>query len=259
MLAPRTRGNRMGVLRQFCEYLSTGNPQSYVPRPLEMIGSHGAHQPYIYHANQLQALMAAASALLAPSGSLRPHTYRTLIGLLYSTGIRIGEAMALNLQNVQPSCQRLYIAEGKFRKARWIALSESTGRALQHYIDRRLKIAPHRPDSPLLLNERRRHLCYSTVNNTFQGLLQTCGIAHHKRTRPRIHDLRHTFAVNRLLTWYREGQDVNARLPALATYMGHVDISSTRVYLQPTAELLEQVHQRFRNYYIVSERKRSTG
>ncbi len=250
MLAPRTRGNRMGVLRQFCEYLSTGNPQSYVPRPLKMIGSHGAHQPYIYHANQLRALMAAASALLAPSGSLRPHTYRTLIGLLYSTGIRIGEAMALNLQNVQPSCQRLYIAEGKFRKARWIALSESTGRALQHYIDRRLKIAPHRPDSPLLLNERRRHLCYSTVNNTFQGLLQRCGIAHHKRTRPRIHDLRHTFAVNRLLTWYREGQDVNARLPALATYMGHVDISSTRVYLQPTAELLEQVHQRFRNYYL---------
>lgn len=249
ILAPRTQGNRMSVLRQFCEYLATGNPQSYVPRSLKMIRSHGAHQPYIYHANQLQELMAAASAL-APSGSLRPHTYRTLLGLLYSTGIRIGEAMALNLQDAQPSSQRLYIAEGKFRKARWVALSESTGRALQHYIDRRLKIAPHWPDSPLLLNERRRRLCYPTVNQTFRGLLKKCDIAHNKRTGPRIHDLRHTFAVHRLLAWYREGQDVNARLPALATHMGHVDISSTHVYLQPTAELLEQVHQRFRNYYL---------
>jgi len=248
-LAPRTQSNRMCVLRQFCEYLAGSNPQSYVPRPLQRIRSQEAHQPYIYNLRQVRALLAAASGLL-PLGSLRPHTYRTLLGLLYSTGIRIGEAMALNLQNVQPSTQRLFIAEGKFRKARWVALSGSTGRALQHYIDGRLKSAPHSPDSPLLLNERRRRLCHPTVNQTFRGLLQKCNIPHNKRTGPRIHDLRHTFAVRRLLAWYREGHDVNARLPALATYMGHVDISSTHVYLQPTAELLEQVHQRFRNYYL---------
>ena len=248
-LAPRTQGNRVSVLRQFCEYLATGNPQSYVPRPLKTIRSHSAHRPYIYHSSQLRALMAAAAGL-APAGSLRPLTYRMLLGLLYSTGIRIGEAMALTLQDVQLSSQRLFIAEGKFRKARWVALSESTGLALGQYIDRRLKIAPHEPDSPLLLNQRRRRLCHSTVNMTFRGLLQKCGIAHNKRTGPRIHDLRHTFAVDRLLAWYREGQDVNALLPALATYMGHVDISSTRIYLQPTAELLEQVHERFRNYYL---------
>jgi site-specific recombinase XerD len=249
MLAPRSKGNRMSVLRQFCEYLATGNRQSYVPRPLKTIQSHGAHQPYIYHLSQLRTLMAAASGL-APSGSLRPHTYRTLLGLVYSTGIRIGEAMALNLQDVQLSCQRLYIAEGKFRKARWVALSESTGRALGNYIDKRTKITPHGSDSPLLLNERRRRLCHPTVNMTFRGLLQKCGIAHNKRTGPRIHDLRHTFAVHRLLAWYRQGQDVNALLPALATYMGHVDIKSTRVYLQPTAELLQQVHERFRNHFL---------
>jgi site-specific recombinase XerD len=249
MLAPRTKGNRVGVLRQFCEYLATGNPQSYVPRPLKIIQSHGAHQPYIYHTSQLRALMAAASEL-RPPGSLRPHTYRTLLGLVYSTGIRIGEAMALNMQDVDPSNQRLFIAEGKFRKARWIALSESTSRALEQYIDKRIKIAPHWPNSPLLLNERRRRLCHPTVNATFRGLLQKCGIAHHKRTRPRIHDLRHTFAVHRLLAWYQMEQDVNALLPALATYMGHVDIKSTRVYLQPTAELLQQVSQKFRNHYL---------
>jgi site-specific recombinase XerD len=249
MLAPRTQGNRISVLRQFCEYLATGNPQSYVPRPLKTIRSHGAHQPYIYHSSQLRALMAAASGL-APLGSLRPHTYRTLLGLLCSTGMRIGEAMALNLQDVEPNSHRLYIAEGKFRKARWVALSESTTRALEQYIDKRIKIAPHGPDSALLLNERHRRLCHPTVNITFKGLLQKCGIAYHKRTGPRIHDLRHTFAVHRLLAWYRQGRDVNALLPALATYMGHVDIKSTRVYLQPTAELLQQVSQRFRNHYL---------
>jgi len=158
--------------------------------------------------------------------------------------------MALNLEDVQSSTQWLYIAEGKFRKARWVALSSSTGRALQHYIDRRFKSAPHSPDSPLLLNERRRRLCHPTVNQTFRGLLQKCDIPHNKRTGPRIHHLRHTFAVQRLLAWYRDGQDVNARLPYLATYMGHVDIHSTQVYLRATPELIAQVNRRFHNHYL---------
>ena len=248
-LAPRTRSNRMCIVRQFCQYLAGSDPQNYVPEQLKMIRSHQAHQPYIYNSTQIRALMAAAARLL-PMGSLRPHTYRTLLGLLYSTGIRISEAMALNLQDVQSSTKCLYIAEGKFRKARWVALSSSTGHALQHYIDRRFKSTPHWPDSPLLLNERRRRLCYPTINQTFRALLQKCDIPHNNRTGPRIHDLRHTFAVHRLLGWYRQGYDVNALLPALATYMGHVDISSTHIYLQPTAELLEEVNQRFHNYYL---------
>jgi len=248
-LAPRTRSNRMCVIRQFCEYLAGSDPQSYVPGPLQMIPSYRAHQPYIYTIGQLRALMAAACKLL-PLDSLRPHTYCTLLGLLYTTGIRISEAMALNLQDVQLGTQRLYIAEGKFRKARWVALSNSTSHALARYIDRRFKSAPCSADSPLLLNNRRRRLCHPTVNQTFRSLLQKCDIPHNTRTGPRIHDMRHTFAVHRLLGWYRQGVDVNARLPALATYMGHVDISSTHVYLQPTAELLEQVNQRFHNYYL---------
>jgi site-specific recombinase XerD len=248
-LAPRSGSNRMCVIRQFCQYLAGNDSKSYVPEPLKMIPSYRAHRPYIYTVGQLRALMAAASKLL-PLDSLRPHTYRTLLGLLYSTGIRIGEAMALNLQDVQPDIQRLYIAAGKFRKARWIALSNSTSRALAHYIDRRFKSPPRSADSALFLNNRRRRLCHPTVNQTFRSLLQICDIPHSRHTGPRIHDLRHTFAVHRLLAWYRQGVDVNARLPALATYMGHVDISSTHIYLQPTAELLEQVHQRFRNYYL---------
>jgi len=248
-LTPRTRSNRFCVVRQLCHYLAGNDPRSYVPEPLRAIPSPGAHPPYIYSPSELQALLAAASKL-PPPNSLRPHTYRTLLGILYSTGIRIGEALGLNLEDFPSAEQRLYIAEGKFRKARWVPLSISTCRALQQYLHQRLPMRPRSPDSPLLLNQRSRRLTPCTVQQTFQHLLRQCGIHHHKHTGPRIHDLRHTFAVHRLLAWYRDGQDVNARLPWLATYMGHVDLHSTQVYLQTTPELIEQVDQRFHNHYL---------
>ena len=248
-LAPRTRYNRFCVVRQLCDYLARSDPHSYMPEPLKVIRSQGVHQPYIYSNLELQALLAAASKL-PPAKSLRPHTYQTLLGVLYSTGIRIGEALALNLEDFNCSEQRLYIAEGKFRKARWVMLSASICRALQQYMRKRLQMRPRSPDSPLLLNQRSRRLHHCTVNQTFRHLLRRCGIHHNKHTGPRIHDLRHTFAVRRLLAWYRDGQDVNARLPWLATYMGHVDIHSTQVYLQATPELIEQVDRRFHNHYL---------
>jgi site-specific recombinase XerD len=132
-----------------------------------------------------------------------------------------------------------------------VPLSASTCRALQQYLRQRLQITPRLPDSPLFLNQRSRHLHPGTVNQTFRYLLRQSGIPHHKSTGPRIHDLRHTFAVHRLLAWYRDGQDLNARLPWLATYMGHVDVHSTQVYLRATPELIEQVDQRFHNYYLL--------
>ena len=248
-LAPRTRSNRFCVVTQLCEYLSRSDPLGYVPKPLRVVPSHGAHQPYIYSNSEIQALLGAASQL-PPAHSLRAHTYRTLLGVLYSTGIRIGEAVALNLEHFHSTERRLYIAEGKFRKARWVPLSASTCRALEHYVRKRVQIRPRSPDSPLLINQRSRRLHQCTANQTFRNLLRQCGIRHSKHTGPRIHDLRHTFAVHRLLAWYRDGQDVNARLPWLATYMGHVDIHSTHIYLQPTAELIEQVDRRFHNHYL---------
>lgn len=248
-LAPRTQANRFCVVRQFCKYLTGTDPLSYIPEPLRLPSSRRAHRPRIFTHEEVCALLAAASRL-APPGSLRPHTYRVLLGLLYSSGLRIGEAMALNIEHFFPAEQRLYIAEGKFRKARWVALSASTTSALQQYVERRMGKAPNTPDSPLLLNERRKRLCHPTVRQTFMHLLQECAIPWTRRDGPRLHDLRHTFAVHRLLGWYRDGADVNALLPALATYMGHVDISSTQVYLQPTAELLREVDRRFHNHYL---------
>jgi len=248
-LAPRTRSNRFCVVRQLCQYLSRNDPYGYVPEPLRVIPSQGAHPPYIYSHSEIRALLAAASEL-SPPNSLRPHTYRTLLGLLYSTGIRIGEALALSVEDFHRAEQRLYIAQGKFRKARWVPLSPSTSQALQQYLRKRLQMGLCSPDSPLLLNQRSRRLDHCTVHQTFHYLLRQCGIRHGKLTGPRLHDLRHTFAVYRLLAWYRDGQDVNARLPWLATYMGHVDVHSTQVYLQATPELIAQVHRRFYHHYL---------
>jgi len=248
-LHPRSRDNRLSVVRQFCEYLSRTDPQCYVPERRRGIRPQDARRPHIYGVSQVQKLLAAAAGL-PPPNSLRPHTYRTLLGLLYSTGIRIGEAFALNLEDFHREEQKLYIAAGKFRKARWVCLSATARDALCQYVDMRQRISPCELDSPLLLNQRARRLCHPTVYQTFLRLLSQCGIPHHRDTGPRIHDLRHTFAVHRLLAWYRDGQDVSTRLPWLATYLGHVDIQSTQVYLHATAELLEQVDQRFHRHYL---------
>ncbi|MBW1944447.1 MAG: tyrosine-type recombinase/integrase [Deltaproteobacteria bacterium] len=248
-LAPRSRYNRFCVVKQLCEYLSRNDPLGYIPEPIRAISSKEAHQPYIYNNAELQALLAAASKL-APENSLRPLTYRTLLGVLYTTGIRIGEALALNLEHFHSQEQMLYIAEGKFRKSRWVPISASTCQALEQYVRKRLQMTPHSADSPLLLNQRSRRLHYCAVNQTFRHLLRQCGIHHSKHTGPRIHDLRHSFAVHRLLSWYLDGLDVNARLAYLATYMGHVDVHSTQVYLRATPQLIEQVNRRFHNHYL---------
>jgi len=248
-LAPRTRANRLCVVKQFGEYLARTDTLSYVPEAPRGPSSRTAHTPYIYSLSQVRALLRAA-ADLPPLGSLRPQTYRTLLGVLYSTGLRIGEACALTLEDFHGDEQRLYIAAGKFRKARWVALSDSTCRAVQQYVDRRLHRQPRALASPLFLNERGRGLHQVTVNQTFHRLLRQVRLSHHNLTGPRLHDLRHSFAVHRLLAWYRDGKDVNARLPWLATYMGHVDIQSTQVYLHATPELIEHVDQRFHRYYL---------
>ncbi len=246
-LAPSGRTNRFCVVRLLCEYLTRTDPVSYIPERLPWPGS--SHRPYIYRHEQVIALLTAASRL-PPPGSLRPHTVGTLLGLLYTTGIRIGEACALNIEHFIPDERKLYIAKGRFGKSRWIVLSVSTTDALRQYLGRRMGEGANASDSPLLLNQRRRRICPSSVRDTFKKLLEECKIQWIRGIGPRIHDIRHTFAVHRLLAWYRDGEDVNARLPALATYMGHVKISSTRVYLQPTAELLGEVDRRFHDHYL---------
>ena len=247
-LAPGTQANRWSVLCQLCRYLAARDPQVYVPEPLALRRALLHRRPYIYSYEQIQALLGAAAAL-PPPDSLRPQTMQTLLGLLYCTGLRIGEAIALCLEDFQPAQRRLFVAAGKFRKARWIALAPSACQALSRYLERRLAFVPPPTQAPLFINLRARRLHHCSVNHDFHRLLAACSIARTGPCSPRLHDLRHTFAVHRLLAWYRQGEDLNARLAALATYLGHVNIASTRYYLQPTAELLGEGAQRFHTLY----------
>ncbi len=160
-----------------------------------------ANRPQTPHATSTAS---PRSMLLA--ADLRPHTYRTLLGLLYSTGLRIGEAFALKLEDFHEDQQCLYIAQGKFRKARWVFLSNSAGDALHQYTQRRQQIGPATPDSPLFVNLRSRRLCHPTVYHTFRHLLSQCGIRHSADTGPRIHDLRHNAASRIMPTQAAESQ-----------------------------------------------------
>lgn len=247
-LKARTWYNRFSVVSQFCRYLSQFEPRCYVPEAMRKTKPYISRIPYIYTKTEIRNLLSKAFKL-SPRSLLRAHTYHTLFGLLYTTGIRIGEALALNINDVYLNTQRLHIREGKFHKARWVPLSASTCVMLSNYIDKYQSIDLATVDAPLFISSRYKRLHYSTVQLTLRTLLKECGIHTGKGLGPRIHDFRHTFAIHRLLEWYHDGKDINARLPALATYMGHVNVSSTHIYLQATPELFEEANKRFLKYY----------
>ena len=244
-LNPRGWSNRLSVIRQFCKYLSQHQPMCYIPDFISKLQSYQSLQPYIFKLDEMKAFMAAARNL-PPINSYRGETLATLYGLLYTTGLRIGEALALDIDDFFPDTFRLFVRQGKFRKARWVPLMPSACDALKRYLSQHQEKSPWKAPSPLFLNLRGKRLSYLSVRVPFRDLLKQCGISYQW---PRIHDLRHSFAVNRVLQWYHLNSDVNSQLPALATYMGHVNIASTQHYLKATPELMQEANQRAWNYF----------
>jgi len=244
-LHPNTRRHRLSVVRQFCLYLHQSEPQCYVPERRLPIRQIPPRVPHIFTEQEMKNLLTAALTL-PPTGSLRPRTYYTLFGLLYTTGLRIGEAIGLDLLDADIEKHLLSVRKSKFGKSRWVPLSPSTSLALKRYLEERIRAHPVTPEAPFFVNSNGNRLHHQNVDKTFRTLLSQCGLRGGKGCAgPRIHDLRHSFACNRLLLWYRQGEDVNTLLPVLATYLGHKEISFTQVYLRATAELLEQANQRF--------------
>lgn len=244
-LHPGSRANRFSVVRQFCRYLRQFEPDCYVPEEMLPLERRPTRVPHIYKEGEIRAMLAAARDL-PPRDSLRPKTYSTLFGLLYTTGLRCGEAFALNLGDVDLDGNLLCIRKGKFGKSRWTPISPSTSAALQDYIRERAHLAPNAVELPLFLTSTGRRVYHTNADLAFRQVLTRCGLRGRRGCPgPRMHDLRHTYACTRLLKWYREGKDVQLLLPALATYLGHVKVSSTQVYLRATAELLEEANERF--------------
>lgn len=250
-LSTGTRINRISILRQFCLYLSHFDPRtcivhrSFLPRRTRPV-------PHIFTRNEVRQIM-AASKRIGPRVSLRPLVFSTLIGLLYSTGLRIGEALKLTIGDVDLKRRLIYIHEAKFKKSRYVPISQSVGDHLAAYLQRRRKAGfPTSSTSPVFVAPSGGRYGKSTVATIFLKIVRQIGIRGPKGHRgPRIHDFRHTFAVNRLLAWHREGANLFAKLPLLSTYLGHTTVTGTEVYLHVTADLLESVGKRFHSHFAI--------
>jgi len=211
------RARRVEVVSTFARYETTFEPETQVP-PRGLLGpAHIRVNPHIYTLKHITALMDAA-AELTPRDGLRPKTYRTLIGLLASTGLRVCEALHLRAADFDEAAQQLRIVGTKFRKSRLVLLHPSVVRALREYAE--FRDACRRPVTTdrFLVSEQGRALLPSVVHYTFTKLRGELSLEnqHHART-PRLYDLRHTFACRVLERWYAEGLDVNQRLPYLST------------------------------------------
>jgi integrase len=241
-LSPRARDNVVTVVWGAVSYAQRhGAEVEALPmRPPNAPMQWRKRPPYIFSAAEVASILAAARRS-PPVSSLRPVTIATLLGLLATTGVRIGEALALNVGDLDRRDRILTIRKGKFGKTRALPLRESAAQALSCYIDHSLRQLSTDGSAPFFVLGRNR-ISYPTVHLAFRGACLTAGLG---EPLPRIHDLRHTFAVNRVAAWYEQGQDVDARLPALSTYLGHVSVEKTRRYLVTNGMLLEQAALRF--------------
>jgi integrase/recombinase XerD len=210
------------------------------------------HQsPYIYTTEDLHRLLAATEHLATPLSPLQAATFRTLILVLYGTGVRISEALALTLDDVQLEDRLLLVRHSKFDKTRLVPTGPKLTAQLADYAQQRRGLPqPLQDASAFFATRTGKPLRYGRVYRVFCQLRERAGIRRHDgaRSQPGIHDLRHTAAVTRVVTWYRQGADVQRLLPQLATYLGHGDLSGTQRYLTMTAELLQEASCRFEHY-----------
>lgn len=228
--------SRLVMVRGFAKYLQAIDPRHEVP-PIELLPhTRPRLAPYIYPQAEIGALLAATATLVSP---LRTATYRTVLGLLAATGLRVGEAVALDEEDFDRRRGVLRIRRSKFGKTREIPLHRTTARALVQYADERDRLARRRRTRSFFVSTARTRLIYNNVHETFLRLVYAAGLADREPRRPRIHDLRHTFAVRTVLRWHRAGEDVEAKLPMLSTYLGHIGPSTTYWYLTAVPELLE--------------------
>jgi integrase len=246
---PTYRARRLDIVRRFARHLALFDARTEVPPPHLLGPSYRRKPPHIYTSSELTALLDAA-ARLGPAGGLRPHTYVTLFGLLASTGLRISEALHLTRSDVDLDAGLLTVSESKFHKSRLVPLHPSVVAALRRYASHRHRCHPETVAGTFFLTEKGTRLTYWRAMMAFTGLrrqLRWTG-----RRPPRIHDLRHTFAVRRLLRWHEEGADVDREIAALSTYLGHAKVTDTYWYLSAVPELLAVTAARFERYAHVA-------
>ena len=243
-----TWARRLGMVRGFASWLSTVDPRTEVPPPRLLAARRRRNKPHIYTEQEIARLMDEAARLESPTG-LRAITYVTLIGLLSTTGLRPGEALALDRADVDLQSGILSIRETKFGKSRFVPIADSTLAALARYARQRDELSSQRPTEAFLVSERGGRLNSCAARRTFAHISCAVGLRAPTGGRrigrgPRLQDFRHCFATRRLVEWYRAGLDVGREMPKLATYLGHVDVGHTYWYIEAVPELLQLATER---------------
>lgn len=236
---PATRAQRLSYVRGFARHHIAADPRTEMPPPGLLPYRPRRARPYLYSQEQIEHLLRCALEL-APVDGLRPLTYHCLLGLLSVTGMRVGEAIRLALDDVNLTEGLLTIRGTKFGKSRLVPIHPSTQEVLAQYRARRARCLA--AASPFFFVTRRgHHLDIGDIHRTFYKLSQRVGLrAAGASHGPRLHDMRHRFAIETLLRWYRSGEDVERRLPVLSTYLGHVHVADTYWYISSCPELMGQ-------------------
>lgn len=241
---PARWAERLGMVRHFAQYCSTFQATTEVPPKGLLPFRYTRKCPYLYSDSEILRLIEAAKRLPSRTG-LRAATYSTLLGLMAVTGMRMGEPLGLDREDVDLSNGVITIRHAKFGKSRCVPLDPSSTEALGRYQRQRDLLCPHPQTPSFFLSERGTRVRERAMHWTFTKLSREIGLSNATgRRSPRLHDIRHTFAVRTLQDWYRQGRDVNRQLPKLATYLGHVHSNATYWYLSATPELLELAARR---------------
>ena len=242
----RWRAHRLAVVRIFARWLITIDAATEIPAAGLLPVRRQRPTPYLFSEGDLAALLAAADTL---TPQRRATTYRTLFSLVAVTGMRIGEALGLDRDDIDLDTGVIVVRGAKFGKTRQLPLHASTVAALARYLGQHARLYPRRKTPAVFVARAGTRLAYANANWTFHKLVDRAGLQPRPpSSRPRVHDLRHSFAVNTLLDAYRAGADVQARLPLLSTYLGHVDPANTYWYLSAAPELLALAGHRLETF-----------
>ncbi len=248
-LSANTRRGRQRIVHKFCQHRRRSEPNCFIPNPLSFARPEPYRAPVLVEPEQVARMLASAAALPPSTNSpLRAEVLRLAIVLLYTAGLRRGEVVGLTLADVDPEAGVVRVRESKFHKSRMVPLSTSAHQELRRYLKARLSVCGEaRPSAPLLCNRWRGWRPYtgSGLRDGIALLFDQADVRDSQCRRPRVHDLRHSFAVQALTRLYRRGEDVQSRLPHLALYMGHVSIVSTAYYLHFVPTLAALASERF--------------
>jgi integrase/recombinase XerD len=244
-VAPISRSHRLGAVREFARYLATIDPATEIPPAGIWPSVARRPTPYLWSEADIRALLDGARRLNPP---LRAATHETVLGLIAATGMRVSEAVGLRRDDLDSETGVITIRDTKFGRSRLVPLHETTTSALCAYAQHRDALGREPRSAAFFVSNIGTALAYASVRHAFIEVTTAIGL----RTatlKPRVHDLRHSFAVRTLINWHRSGVDIESRIAILSNYLGHVNPSGTYWYLSTSPELMELAADRLESRF----------